>query len=126
MTIAIEGLQLYAYHGCYPQEREKGGRYQIDIYLKTNKLQGAKTDNLADTINYETIINIATTEMQQAANLIEHVAQRIAQQLSQTLSQLNSTQTNYHIKTIKVRLSKLDIPIGIPLTRTYVTYKIKL
>lgn len=115
MRIAIEGLQFYAHHGYYPQEREQGGSYEVDVYIDTPELSAVHTDKLADTINYEKVVDICRVEMEIPAHLIEFAAYRILQQLVQTLS---THQTP--IRHLKVRLSKFEVPVGVPLRRTFV------
>ncbi len=123
MKIALEGLTFYAYHGYYAHERETGGRYEVDIYIDTNQEQVAQSDKLSDTLNYETIANIALHEMQQPAHLIEHIAKRIADQINQTFCPPDAA-NNCAIQHLKVRISKFDVPIGITLRRTFVEYDI--
>ncbi|MCC7224019.1 MAG: dihydroneopterin aldolase [Chitinophagales bacterium] len=115
MLIALEGLQLYAHHGYYDEEQIQGGNYEIDVYIDMPQVAACLSDQLTDTINYETIAEVCRAEMQQPARLIEHVAYRIIERIAQTLSQ-----TQIPIAQIKIRLSKYDVPIGITLRRAFV------
>jgi dihydroneopterin aldolase len=76
-TINIEGVKLYAYHGCLPEETTVGGEYIVDVNLEYNFTEAAKSDDLTKTIDYCTVFNICKFEMAIPAKLIEHVCQRI-------------------------------------------------
>jgi dihydroneopterin aldolase len=76
-TIAVEGIKLYAYHGCLDEEGLIGGHYQVDVYMQTNFTEAAITDDLGKTIDYCAVYEIAKKEMAIRAKLIEDVAMRI-------------------------------------------------
>lgn len=101
-TIALEGMHFYAYHGFYEEERIIGNQYVLDIYINANTGFAAKTDDLFQTVNYETVYFICQTEMKKSAQLIETVAQRILNRISNQFDQVQG---------IKVRLRKLNPPI---------------
>lgn len=78
-TIRVNALRIYAYHGVLPQERTDGNDYLVDIELRVNHaLPAVFTDNVDDTINYATLVDIARAEMAVPSDLLEHVAARIA------------------------------------------------
>ena len=45
-TIEINGIKLYAYHGCLPEEGKVGGNYIIDVSLKTDFSSAAISDRV--------------------------------------------------------------------------------
>jgi dihydroneopterin aldolase len=75
--IAIEGMKFYAFHGYYPQEQLIGTEFLVDVYVEVNISKAGNSDQLSDTVNYETIYRIVKAEMSKKSKLIEHVAQRI-------------------------------------------------
>lgn len=81
MYIHLKGLKLYAYHGVLPQENQVGAEYTIDLRLKTDFTQAAKTDRLEGTVNYAEVFNAVKKEMEIPSQLLEHVAWRIARRL---------------------------------------------
>lgn len=109
--IAIEGIEFYAYHGFHAEEQKIGGRYQLDVYVEVNTRNVASSDELGDTVNYETIYRIAKVEMNKPSKLIETVAQRIVNRIKSIFDK---------VEHLTVRLSKLDPPIGGKVSRTYV------
>ena len=75
--IIVEDLEIYAYHGCFEEEREIGSDYKLKIWVEGDFSRAEKSDNLKDTIDYVEISDIAKDEMRVSSKLIEHVADRI-------------------------------------------------
>ena len=44
--ISIAGIDVYAYHGVHPAERELGQRFVVDVDLWADLAQAARTDSL--------------------------------------------------------------------------------
>lgn len=110
--ISIEGVRLYAYHGCLDEEGRVGGEYIVDVYLQTDFIEAAASDDLQLTIDYCAVFNICRDEMAIRSKLIEHVAKRIYDRLLSTFPQLLHT---------KVVVSKLLPPMHGPVDKTTVT-----
>lgn len=108
--IAVEGMQFYSHHGYYKEEQVLGGKYAVDVYMRTDFTEAADTDKLEKTINYEEVYQITRREMEVHAKLIEHVCQRI----------LKSIKAQYPAIThIKVRVSKHSPPLKGHVDRVY-------
>lgn len=101
--INIEGIKLYAYHGCLEEEAKIGGNYIVDVYMTTDFSEGIKTDDLTKTIDYCTVYEISKAEMAIRNNLIEPVAARIFNRIKKELQ---------GIKTLKVKVTKLLPPMN--------------
>jgi len=101
--ITVEGIKLYAYHGCLDEEAAIGGNYIVDVYMDTDFTEAAKTDDLGKTIDYCVVYEIAKKEMAIRSKLIEQVAQRI---------HTNITKNFPAIKTTRVRVTKLSPPMN--------------
>ena len=110
-NIAVEGIKLYAYHGCLEEEGRIGGHYIVDIYMQTDFTEAAKTDDLNLTIDYCTVYEIAKKEMTIRAKLIEQVAMRIHTAI------LSDFKT---VLKAKVRVTKLNPPMNGHVERVYV------
>ncbi|MEA5458624.1 dihydroneopterin aldolase [Arcicella sp. LKC2W] len=111
-TIALEGLEFFAYHGVYAEEQKIGNRYQIDIQITTDFSEAADTDNLKDTVNYGDLYEIIAGVMKIKAKLLEHIAQLI----------ISSVRKRYpNIDKVEVAVSKFNPPIGGVCTRAKVT-----
>ena len=112
--IAIEGIELYAYHGCLEEESKIGGKYRVDIYVETDYAEASETDDLGKTVDYGQVYDIVKKEMAQRSKLIEHVARRIANNLAKSIKQ----KADY-----KVVLTKYQPPVNGPLASCSVTWE---
>ncbi len=101
--IQIEGIRLYAYHGCLLEEAKIGANYLVDVHLEADFLKAEISDSLADTVDYVMVYEIVKKEMAIRSNLIEHVARRIIKQLYHTAKKA---------KKIEVRVTKLNPPMN--------------
>jgi dihydroneopterin aldolase len=101
--IYINSIQLYAYHGCLPEEALIGSNYTVDVLMETNFSEAANTDNLDKTIDYCTVFNIVKEEMAIRANLLENVAMRIVKRLKSELNQLHK---------VNLTVTKLNPPMN--------------
>ena len=101
--ILVEGIKLYAYHGCLKEESKIGGNYIVDVRIEADLSKPEKTDNLKDTIDYVTVYEIVKKEMSIPSHLIEHVAKRIIDKLKKKFS---------HLESIEVKITKLNPPIN--------------
>ncbi|RMG67935.1 MAG: dihydroneopterin aldolase, partial [Bacteroidetes bacterium] len=50
--IAVEGIELHAYHGVYARERKEGNHYRVDLYMEQDISAAAESDDLSDTLDY--------------------------------------------------------------------------
>jgi len=69
--ISLEGMEFYAYHGLYHEERVIGNTFVVDVLIETNLEAAAISDDINNTINYETIYLICKAEMGHTVQLIE-------------------------------------------------------
>ena len=77
--IEVNGIKVYAYHGCMEEEALIGGHYIVDVLLKTDFTASFSSDDLNDTVDYVAIHTIVREEMAIRSKLIEHVGNRIMQ-----------------------------------------------
>ncbi len=102
-TIEINGIKIYAFHGCLPEEEKIGGHYKVDVMLNTNFLSAALEDDLTKTIDYVDVNRIVFEEMGIRSKLIEHVGKRIIDRLKNEIPQIDS---------IRVKIIKICPPIN--------------
>lgn len=79
--IEVNGIKLYAYHGCLEEEAKIGGHYTVDVSITTDFSTSFRTDDLADTVDYVKINQVVREEMAIRSKLIEHVGYRISERL---------------------------------------------
>lgn len=102
-TIEVNGIKLYAYHGCLDEEALIGGHYEVDVSITTDFSQAMKSDDLSQTICYTDINRIVAEEMKTRSKLIEHVGARIFNRLKQEIDNCIS---------IRVKIIKITPPIN--------------
>jgi 7,8-dihydroneopterin aldolase/epimerase/oxygenase len=102
-TIALEGMEFFAYHGFLAQEREIGNRYLVDMLVETDFATAAINDTLQNTIDYSKLYQITASVMHKPSKLLEFLAQQI---VSQSLLAFPN------ILSIEVNVAKQNPPIG--------------
>lgn len=102
-TVELNGVKLYAFHGCMPEEGKIGGHYIVDVSVKTNFQKAAETDELIDTVDYVVLNRIVKEEMAIRSKLIEHVGQRIVDSIKKNVNGVLS---------LRVKVTKICPPIN--------------
>jgi len=101
--ILVEGIKLYAYHGCMDEEGKVGRTFIVDVTMEADLKKATESDKLSDTIDYVKVYEIAKEEMAIRSKLIEHVAKRIHSALLKKYPQIQKAE---------VVVTKLDPPIN--------------
>lgn len=101
--IEVNGIHIYAYHGCLPEEERIGGNYIVDLVVDTDYADAVETDKLVDTIDYVALNKIVEEEMAVRSKLIEQVGGRILKRIKELDRRITSA-------SVKVR--KLAPPIN--------------
>lgn len=96
--IEVNGIQLYAFHGCLEEEARIGGKYEIDVKILTDFTEAALTDDLSKTVDYVAVNRIVAEEMAIRSKLIEHVGLRILNRLKSEITH----KANYCVRIIKI------------------------
>lgn len=80
--IQIVDLEVFAYHGVFPEEREKGQFFSINANLFLDTRKAGMSDELKYTIDYGAVCEFMHKFMQENTyNLIETAAEQLAQAL---------------------------------------------
>ena len=102
-TIEIRGLELFAYHGVNPEEKEEGQRFVLDMKLKADLSKARQTDELADTVSYAAVKKTAERVFTAAKyDLIERAAQVVCEAI---------LQEHEMVRSVKLTLKKPDAPM---------------
>ena len=112
--VAVEGMEFFAYHGYYQQEKENGNSFIVDIYIDTALEQAAQSDKLNDTVNYERVYQITAQVMGERHNLRGNIEWQIMEKLHDDRQGVNA---------IKIRISKLNPPLKGKVNRTFIELK---
>jgi 7,8-dihydroneopterin aldolase/epimerase/oxygenase len=97
--IEIEGMDFFAYHGCFKEERVIGTRFTVDAWLTTDTTQAEASDELKHTLNYQAAYALIRREMDQHSHLLENVARRIIDAIYREFSEVTH---------VKIKVSKLN------------------
>jgi dihydroneopterin aldolase len=101
--IEVNGIKLYAFHGCLEEEARIGGHYVVDVTISTDFSLAAETDDLSKTVDYVAVNAIVKEEMAIRSKLIEHVGQRI---FSRIKNELNG------VSELFLKITKISPPIN--------------
>lgn len=101
--IGLEGMEFYAYHGVYEEERKIGGKYIVDVLVHTNAKDAELHDDLNGTVNYEQIYKVVEQNMQQPVKLIERLVRKIMDDIRLFVVKED---------TIRIKIRKLNPPLG--------------
>lgn len=102
-VISIEGMEFFAYHGCFKEEQVIGTKFRCDLFLEVDTTKAEQTDNLHDTVNYQEVYQMVQEEMETKSKLLEHVGRRILNRVSEDFP---------HVAHAQLKIRKLNPPLG--------------
>lgn len=100
--ILLEDIKVHAFHGVFPEERQIGTDYIVNIKCGVDVDKAIKSDNINDTISYAYIYKVVQEEMAIPSNLIEHVAGRIMNRIIKECKK--------HLLSIRINIVKTNPP----------------
>ena len=101
--IFLRNVRFHAFHGVVPQERQVGGDFLLSLRVDYPLAKAMESDNVADTLNYATLFDLANREMDIPSQLLEHVAGRIVNAVMKAFPAVTS---------IDLELTKVNPPMG--------------
>ncbi|MFN3307082.1 MAG: dihydroneopterin aldolase [Candidatus Kapaibacteriota bacterium] len=101
--LSIKSAQFYAYHGVKQEEKDLGGRYEVDLDLWYDATEAILHDSVAYALNYELAMNtIEEAFLDEPTNLIETVASNILDEIFEKFPKLTKA---------TIRIRKMNVPI---------------
>lgn len=100
--VSLQNIEIYAYHGYYPEERKAGNLFIIDTTVELKSFDSGD-DNIFDTVNYEDLYNICKEEMQKSQKLLETVVLNIINRYKEELKNITGA---------SVKLEKVGPQLG--------------
>jgi 7,8-dihydroneopterin aldolase/epimerase/oxygenase len=100
--VSLEGMEFYARHGYYEEERIIGNKYSVDVTLDVDFSEAAIDDKLEGTVNYEKVYQIVSEVMSIDAKLLEHLAGKMIKALRENFPS---------VQKVAVKVSKYNPPI---------------
>ena len=103
--IMLTGIRGHGHHGVFPAERRDGQEFIVDINVHLASSKAAKSDALADTVNYAVVADLVHERIiGEPVDLIETLAENIAAAVL-SLSGVSSVEVTVH---------KPQAPITVP------------
>ncbi|MDR0284966.1 MAG: dihydroneopterin aldolase [Propionibacteriaceae bacterium] len=100
----VVGLEAWAYHGVFDQERRDGQRFLVDVTWWQDLRTAAASDNLAQATDYGALAQAVITALQAApVALIETLAARLQATLLD----------RFPMEFVQVTVHKPDAPLGL-------------
>ena len=104
--IIISGLKVFAWHGVYEEEQEKGQNFIVNARLRVDTHTAGRTDSLEDSVDYGKVCLFINDFMRiNRYNLIETVANNLARKI---MVRFPLTQS------IELEVMKPEAPIPLP------------
>jgi dihydroneopterin aldolase len=102
ITVALQGIKFFAYHGFYPEEQILGNHFILDVSVVFPQQHHFSSDEINRTVNYEELFQMVAAEMKTPRKLLETVVQSIVDQ----------AKTAYPFaETIQASIKKLNPPL---------------
>ena len=102
-TILLEGMEFFAFHGCFKEEQIIGTKFIVDLFVDADTSIAENSDHLRDTIDYGWLYQCVKKEMEEKSHLLEHLARRI----------LDAVQVEFPaINAIELKIAKINPPMG--------------
>ena len=101
--VFLRNVRFHAFHGVMAQERQVGGDFLLTLRVGYPLARAMESDNVADTLNYAMLFDLAKREMDVPSQLLEHVAGRIVKAITTAFPEVTS---------IDLELTKQNPPMG--------------
>lgn len=99
----ICGLDIYAYHGVFKEEKERGQRFILDVTLELDLSKSGETDDLNDTVSYADVCDLIEKVMKEKkCDLIEHATARVCNAVLASFEQ---------VQAVTVKMMKPQAPV---------------
>lgn len=112
VTIELENMKFYAYHGHYEVEQTVGNHFLVNLSVETDAFAATQSDRLKDALDYQRLYAVVKEEMEVPSHLLEHVASRIVSKLETEFVSVTK---------IRIKISKVNPPMGGEMQQVSVT-----
>lgn len=112
--IRIKGLEIFARHGVYEEEKKLGQRFQVDVVLHTDTRRAGKSDDLEASTDYGAVCRkLETVLTQNCYNLIESAAEHAAQEILLSFPLVEKVTLELHKPQAPIPLPFSDVSVRI-------------
>lgn len=112
VTIELENMKFYAYHGHYEVEQTVGNHFMVNLLVETDGYEATQSDKLKDALDYQRLYSIVKEEMEIPSHLLEHVANRVLCRIESEFKSVTLT---------RIKISKMNPPMGGEMKQVSVT-----
>jgi len=112
VTIELENMKFYAYHGHYEVEQKVGNHFLVSLLVISEKTESLHSDRLKDALDYQLLYMVVKREMEVPSHLLEHVAERIIRSVFSEVVGVSHA---------RIRISKMNPPMGGEIEKVSVT-----
>jgi dihydroneopterin aldolase len=110
-VLRLEGMRFFGHHGCLDDERSAGVHLDVDVEVRTDTREAARTDRVEDTIDYARLVEKCRRVVEEDSyHLVETVAERLAEGLLE----------EPRVASVRVRVAKRP-PLAVAVDRFSVT-----
>jgi len=101
--IIIKGLEVFAHHGVYENEKSKGQKFIINVEFGVDTITAGLSDDIEDTLDYAKVCEFLKDYMVvNQVNLLETLVNELSRKLLLTFKD---------IKSVELEICKPDAPI---------------
>ncbi len=111
MNFCLKDMEFIAPIGTDNHERQIGAKFKVTVEFSADCINGAVSDDLSQTIDYQEVFDIVKAEMKKECQLVENAVYRIYKALEKRYPRLNA---------LKVRLAKQRPPVNGILTEAII------
>jgi len=116
LTIRLERLKFFAYHGLFDLEKKIGNEFEVNCTLTIGS-EPVVIEDFSQTINYTEIYSLIKCEMAQPRLLLETFLTESAEKIKKTFPRVKNIKIN--IYKITVPIEGFDGKIGVELARSW-------
>ena len=113
-SIAITGIEVFAYHGVLESEKETGQLFIVDVEVRLDLSAAGDSDDLAETVDYGLLAQqVHGVVASERWDLIERVAARVAETVLE----------DARVREVVVTVHKPGAPISVDFSDVSVTVR---
>lgn len=101
--IILKGIEVFAYHGAFPEENFLGQRFTVNIEMEKDIRRACINDTLEDTVHYGLVHD-------DIVNLVKNNKFKLLEKLAEEIAKL--IVTKYKLEKITVNIEKPNAPIN--------------
>jgi dihydroneopterin aldolase len=116
ITISLNNVRFRAFHGMFPEERQKGNDFVVNMQVTYMPASGT-IQSLDDTIDYASLFEIINSTMQKPVDLLETLAQTIAHNIHERFPQ--TTEVTVSVDKLNPPIDRFSGSVGVKYSKQY-------